>query len=402
MPAAVAVATGPVSKAPRIQALDIFRGMTIAFMIIVNTPGNGGVAWGPLLHARWHGFTPTDLVFPSFLFAIGSSAWFSLKRFGHEPSGQALLKIWRRTAILFAIGVFMWHVPALVASFFTGTTGTYLVQLAGRIRILGVLQRLALCYGIGATAALFLSRRALITLGAGLLGLYWWLMWAFGQGPDPYALQTNAALSLDSWMLGPAHLYHGERVDGVRFAFDPEGILSTIPAIVTFIIGYLTGEFLDRTKDRRQAVSELLPVACLLIAAGWIWSEWFGFPINKKLWTSSYTLYVGGWSMLVLGLVMWVSDVHRKTGPLAFFNIFGRNPLLAYITSEVGAVIIGMIRFTGPDGSAQSLFGWIYQHGAVALAGDTAAGSFLFAVEFMLVNWLFAWACYKRGIIIKV
>jgi predicted acyltransferase len=387
---------------PRILALDIFRGMTIAFMIIVNTPGNGDVAWAPLHHANWHGFTPTDLVFPSFLFAIGTSAWFSLKRFGHQPGDQALAKIWRRTAVLFFIGVFMWYVPAFVASLFTLTTGTYLSNLVGRIRILGVLQRLALCYGIGATLALYLSRRALITAGGALLLGYWWLMWAFGSGPDPYALQTNAALSLDTWVMGPAHLYHGERVDGVRFAFDPEGLLSTLPAIVTFIIGYLTGAFLDRTPDRRRALSDLLPMACLLIAAGFIWGDWFGFPINKKLWTSSYTLYVGGWSMLILGLVMWTADVHGKAGPLTFFNVFGRNPLLAYITSEVGAVILFMVRVTGPDGQPQSAFDWLYQHTAVLFAGDTAAGSFLFAVGFMLINWLFAWVAYKRGVIIKV
>ncbi|MGE5198939.1 MAG: acyltransferase family protein [Rhodospirillaceae bacterium] len=402
MTTAALPAAQPATPAGRILALDIFRGMTIAFMIIVNTPGNGSVAWGPLNHASWHGFTPTDLVFPSFLFAIGTSAWFSLKRFGHRPSGAALAKIWRRTAILFLIGVFMWYVPGFVASLFTLTPGAFLADLAGRIRIMGVLQRLALCYGIGATLALYLSRRMLIAAGGGILMLYWALMWGFGQGPDPYALQTNAALRLDAWLLGPAHLYHGERVDGVRFAFDPEGILSTLPAIVTFIIGYLTGRFLDQARDRRQALVDLLPTACLLIAAGFIWSEWFGFPINKKLWTSSYTLYAGGWSMLVLGLVMWAVDVHGKAGPLTFFNVFGRNPLLAYITSEVGAVCMGMIRVTGADGMPQSLYAWVYRHAAVPVAGDTAAGSFLFAAGFVLVNWVVAWACYRRGVIIKV
>ena len=148
----------------RILALDIFRGMTIALMIIVNTPGNGDVAWGPLQHAHWHGFTPTDLVFPSFLFAIGVSAWFSLKKpTGTGRAGDALAKIWRRTAILFLIGVFMWHVPAFIASLFRlRAARPSWTSLFARIRILGVLQRLALCYGIGATLALYLSRRALV------------------------------------------------------------------------------------------------------------------------------------------------------------------------------------------------------------------------------------------------
>lgn len=386
----------------RILALDIFRGLTIAFMIIVNTPGNGSVAWGPLLHAHWNGFTPTDLVFPSFLFAIGTSAWFSLKRFDHRPSGAALARIWRRTLILFLIGVFLWYVPGFVASLFSGTAGAYLADTAARIRIMGVLQRLALCYGIGSTLALLVSRRALIAIGGAILLAYWWLLWGFGQGLDPYSLQTNAALRLDTWLFGPQHLYHGERVDGVRFAFDPEGVLSTLPAIATFIIGYLTGQYVDRTTDRRRAVSEILPAACLLIAAGFVWDSWFGFPINKKLWTSSYVLYAGGWSMLILGLVMWAVDVHGRMGPLAFFNVFGRNPLLAYITSEVGAVTLFTIVVAGTGGQPQSLFAWLYQHTAMPLAGDNAVGSFAFAVGYTLVNWLFAWVCYRRGIILKV
>ena len=395
------VVTGPASS-PRILALDIFRGMTIALMIIVNTPGNGDISWAPLQHAHWHGFTPTDLVFPSFLFAIGVSAWFSLKKFEHAPTRGAFAKIWRRTVVLFLIGVFMWHVPAFVVSLFSLAPGTFLMGLVERIRILGVLQRLALCYGIGATLALYLSRRALIGTGIAILLAYWAVMWAFDAGAELYALQTNAALRLDLWVMGPAHLYHGERVDGAPFAFDPEGILSTLPAIVTFIVGYLTGQFLDRTKDRRQALGDLFPVAILLIAVGFLWSYWFGFPINKKLWTSSYTLYAGGWSLLILGLVIWAVDVHGKAGVLSFFNIFGRNPLLAYISSELLAVVLFTIALAGPAGSTQSGYDWLYQHTAMTLAGDNAVGSFLFAVGFMLFNWLLTWGCYKRGIIIKI
>ena len=395
-------AQAPRATSQRILALDVFRGMTIAFMIIVNTPGNGSVAWAPLLHASWHGFTPTDLVFPSFLFAIGFSAWFSLKKFDHRPTGRALGKIWRRTAILFLIGVLMWDVPGFVASVFRLAPGAYVADLAGHIRIMGVLQRLALCYGIGSTLALVVSRRTLVGIGAVLLIAYWWLMWSFGQGPDAYSLQTNAVLRLDTWLFGADHLYHGERLNGARFAFDPEGVLSTLPAIVTFIIGYLAGQFLDRTRDRRQALSELLPAACLLIAAGFLWDYWFGFPINKKIWTSSFTLYAGGWSLLILGLVLWAVDVHGRARFLSFFNVFGRNPLLAYITSEVGAVTLFTISLSGPDGRLQSAYACLYQHTAMPLAGDNALGSFLFAAGYTLVNWLFAWACYKRGIIIKV
>jgi predicted acyltransferase len=397
-----AATQAPPAKTPRILALDIFRGVTIAFMIIVNTPGNGSVAWGPLRHAHWNGFTPTDLVFPSFLFAIGTSAWFSLKKYGHRPTGAAIARIWRRTAILFLIGVFMWYVPEFVASLLRGAAGTYLAETTANIRVMGVLQRLALCYGVGSTLALLVTRRTLIAVGAVILLAYWWLLWGFGQGPDPYSLQANAALRLDTWLFGPNHLYHGEQVDGVRFAFDPEGVLSTLPAVATFILGYLAGQFLDRTPDRRRAVSELLPAACVLIAAGFVWDSWFGFPINKKLWTSSYVLYAGGWSLLILGLVMWAVDVHGRMGPLAFFNVFGRNPLLAYITSEVGVVVLFTVVVTGSGGQPQTGFAWLYEHTTMAIAGDNAVGSFAFAVGYMLFNWLFAWACYARGIIIKV
>ncbi len=392
------------SPAPsqRILALDIFRGMTIAFMIIVNTPGNGDLSWGPLQHARWHGFTPTDLVFPSFLFAIGVSAWFSFRRYDHQLTRDSLNKIWRRTAILYLIGLLMWHIPGLVVALFTAKLGTFLKETFEHLRILGVLQRLALCYGIGSTLALWLPRRTLVGVGAFLLLLYWALMHTFGQGADPYSLQTNAALRLDLWLMGPNHLYHGESVDGAPYAFDPEGALSTLPAIVTFILGYLTGRFLDESKDRRLALSELFPVAFLLIAAGFLWSYWLGFPINKKLWTSSYTLYVGGLSLLILSLVLWLVDVKGQARFFSFFNVFGRSPLLAYITSEMLVVILFTIKIPGANGGSQDGFSWLYQHTAVLVAGDNAIGSFVFAVGYVLANWLIAWACYKRGIIVKI
>jgi len=376
--------------------------MTIAFMIIVNTAGNEAVSWGPLRHARWHGFTPTDLVFPSFLFIIGVSAWFSLKRYDHQANRESLSKIWKRTAILYLIGLLMWHIPGLVVALFTMKLGGFLRETIEHLRILGVLQRLALCYGIGATLALYLPRARLIGVSAFLLLLYWGLMRLFGQGADPYSLQTNAALRFDLWLMGPEHLYHGERVDGQRYAFDPEGALSTLPAIVTFIIGYLTGQFLDQTKDRRHALSDLFPAAFALIAGGFLWSYWLGFPINKKLWTSSYTLYVGGLSLLILCMAVWLVDVTGRAKCLAFFNVFGRNPLLAYITSEMMVVVLGTIQLSGPNGTAQDGFSWLYQHTAVPLAGDNGLGSFVFAAGYMLANWLAAWACHRRGLIIKI
>lgn len=400
---ATAPTTAGAGASQRILSIDIFRGLTIAFMIIVNTPGNGDRSWGPLQHARWHGFTPTDLVFPSFLFIIGVSAWYSLRRFQTPGAPSPLPKIWRRTAVLFFLGMLMWYVPAFVEAVFRGKPGAFLSYFFENVRVLGVLGRLAICYGIGATLALKLSQRGLIAFSALALLGYWGLMRVFGTGADPYALQTNAALRFDLWLMGANHLYHGESVDGKPFGFDPEGVLSTLPAIVTFVIGYLTGRFLDKTPDRRVALSELFPAALLLVTGGFLWDYWLGFPINKKLWTSSYTLFVGGLSLLLLCMSLWLVDVKRKGAGLAFFNVFGRNPLLAYLVSEMGVVILSMIQVGGQGGApTQPLFAWIYQHTAVAVAGDNGLGSFIFSLLYMLGCWLVSLAFYKKGWILKV
>lgn len=390
------------ARPQRWLALDVFRGWTIAFMIIVNTPGNGDRSWAPLQHAAWHGFTPTDLVFPSFLFIIGVSAYFSLRKFQAQPQGEILSKIWRRTTILFLLGMVMWYVPGFLVAFFPPKLGEFFRYFVENVRVLGVLGRLALCYGIGATLALKLSPRGLIRFSVAALLGYWALLRLGGEGPDPYSLQTNAALRLDLWVLGPNHLYHGESVDGKPFAFDPEGILSTLPALVTFIIGFLCGRFLDRTPDRREALSELFPVALTLVAAGFLWSYWLGFPINKKLWTSSYTLFVGGLSMLLLGLAVWLIDVHQRGRYLNFFHVFGVNPLLAYLVSEMGVVALQTIKVPGAGGGSQTAFAWLYAHTGLAWAGDNGLGSFLFSLLYMLGCWMVSWLCFRRGLIVKV
>ena len=224
----------------------------------------------------------------------------------------------------------------------------------------------------------------------------------FGAGGDPYALQTNAVLRLDLWLMGPAHLYHGEQVGGVPFAFDPEGLLSTLPAVVTFILGYLAAAHLHATADRRHALSNLFPAAVLLIAAGFLWDYWLGFPINKKLWTSSYTLFVGGLSMGLLAMTVWCVDVKGWRRALTPLEIFGRNPLAAYLTSELGVVILaGMIHWTGSQGQSISAFEWIYRTFCVPVAGDTGAGSFLFSIVYCAANWLVALLFYRCGWILK-
>lgn len=371
-------------------------------MIVVNTPGNIRVTWAPLLHAQWHGFTAADLVFPSFVFAVGASAWFSLRRFAGRPIGDALARIWRRAAILFAIGVLMWPLPAFVAALLAGEAGPYLAALGDRIRIPGVLQRIALCYAIGSTLALVAPPRVLAGVAGALLAGHWALLQAGGTGPDPLSLQTNAALRLDRWLFGADHLYHGERVDGAGFAFDPEGALGTLPAVATFILGHFAGRTLDRSDDPRRALRTLVAAACLLLAAGWLWDHLLGLPINKKLWTGSYVLYAGGWSLLALCVVAWAPGSHGHARPLSFFAVFGRNPLLAFVVSELLLVTLFTVTTVGADGTAVSGQAWLYRHTAAALAGDNAWGSLLFAVAYTLLVWLFILAFDRRHIHVKV
>lgn len=386
----------------RVLAIDIFRGMTIALMIIVNTPGTWEHVFDPLEHASWHGCTPTDLVFPSFLFIIGASAWFSFKKFDHVLNRASFLKTLKRTAIIFFLGLFLFNIPGLVISFFDFSTGSYLADMFQHLRIPGVLQRLALCYGIGSLLVLKFNKTTLIAISGFLLLFFWWAAFTFGQAADPYGLQTNAVLYLDTWLLGADHLYHGETVNGQPFAFDPEGILSTIPAIVTYVLGYLTGQYIDSNKDKRFIISELFPASLLLIAAGFLWEYWLGFPVNKKLWTSSYVLYAGGISMLMLTISIWLADIKGWGKRLDFFRIFGTNPLLAYVLSELLIIILVNIRYSGADGAVHNAYEGIYNSLFVPLAGNNEWGSLLFALSYMLFNWLVIYIFYKRGIFWKI
>jgi predicted acyltransferase len=219
----------------RLLSLDVFRGITICFMIIVNTAGNGAVSYPMLKHAAWHGFTPTDLVFPSFVFITGVSSWFSFKTYNHQLDSALFAKIWKRALIIFLLGVGLYAFP-----FYNRPLSTW--------RILGVLQRIALCYGIGATLGLLLKPKQLVGVCVALLLGYWGILTAFGD----LTMQGNAGQKLDLWLFGDKHLYHGEGI-----AFDPEGFLSTMPALVTYLIGYLIGGFIGTTNDKEKIMRTL-------------------------------------------------------------------------------------------------------------------------------------------------
>lgn len=369
----------------RYLSVDFFRGATIALMIIVNTPGNGAYVYEPLRHAVWHGCTPTDLVFPSFMFIIGVSMWFSFGKFNHRWSAEAGKKILRRTVLLFLIGVLMYKLP-----FFWRDWDS--------CRIMGVPQRLALGYGLASVLVLNLNRRALVWAAVALLLAYWGLLYWFATG-DPYQAETSAVLRFDRWLLGSAHLYNGEIAPGVQYPFDPEGVLSTLPAIVTVILGWLSGELMTkRSGDKSLLVRDLLVLGLICGFAGLAWDLFF--PINKKLWTSSYVLYAGGLSMVFLALSVWLIDIQKWRNGASFFFAFGANSLFAYLLSEVLIIFWYNISWTSGDHSI-NLQEWIYR--TIFQPIDSGNfGSFLFALSYMLLCWIVCRWLYVRKIFIKL
>ncbi len=368
------------AKAGRLLSLDIFRGMTVAFMIIVNTPGSWSYVYPPLKHAEWHGCTPTDLVYPFFLFIVGVSIWFSLKKYGHELNGPSVLRILRRTASIFALGLLLAIFP-----YFSRDYSTF--------RIMGVLQRIALAYGFGALICMIINRNYLWIVTAVILLLYWGML-AFLGGSDPYSLEGNFALKVDEAILGKSHMYKGFGIP-----FEPEGLLSTIPSICTVIIGFYTGEFIGKTKGGERSVLKLLLIGISLIGLGLLWNEFF--PINKPLWTSSYVLYTAGLAMVVLTVVYYISDVLKWQKWGSFFRVYGTNALFAYFMAGIWTKLMLYVIKIPSEGKGISLYNWIYEKICVPLAGNLN-GSLLFALIQMLFIWLLVLILYRKKIFIKV
>lgn len=364
----------------RYLSLDVFRGMTIAAMILVNNPGSWAHIYAPLRHSEWHGCTPTDLVFPFFLFIVGVSMVFSFARYNTTLNRQSLLRIGRRTLLIFAIGLFLNSFPQWSADY-------------SKLRILGVLQRIALAYGIGAVIVLATPRRFLLTVTMAILLVYWWILYHFG-GADPYSLDSNATIPFDSSILGTNHLYKGFGIP-----FDPEGLLSTIPAIGTVILGFMAGLIIKHT-EKTSVPLKLLIWGVLGIVAGLLWN--FILPINKPLWTGSYVLYTAGLASLVMGLLIWVIDLKGYSKWTSFFKVFGMNSLFIFALSGLWAKTLSrLIRITEPDGTVINGYTWTYRHLFLPWAGELN-GSLLFALTHIFIFWLICLILYKKRIFIKV
>ena len=369
-----------VKNTNRLVSLDIFRGMTVAFMIIVNTPGClWNNAYAPLLHAKWHGCTPTDLVFPFFLFIVGVSMFFSLKKYGGEVNTDSVIKIFRRTLLIFAVGVFLTIFPVFIRDYST-------------LRIMGVLQRIALAYGIGAIICLTV-RRDFLWIAVAIILLGYWALLAFFGGANPYALETNFALKVDLAVLGANRLY-----DGFGIPFDPEGLLSTIPAVATVIIGYYVGGMIHSGKHDGNLCWKILILGASALGLGILWGV--VFPINKALWTSSYTLYTAGLGMIMLALIYFLADILKFQKWGMFFIILGTNALFAYALATAWANTMLAIKFTG-GGESVTLYSWLYYNIFVPFAGNTN-GSLLFAITQLTLVWVITLILYRKKIFIKL
>ncbi|PUZ26602.1 Predicted acyltransferase [Chitinophaga costaii] len=371
------------SSVQRFLPLDVFRGITVCFMIIVNTPGSG-VSYAPLEHAAWHGFTPTDLVFPSFLFAVGNAMSFAMKKFETMRTQDVLQKIFKRTLIIFLLG----YIVSWIAHIHI-VDGHVDLQPFSQTRILGVLERIALCYCIASLLIMYCSTSVVWIISIALLFIYWGLMHFFGDPGDFYTLHGNAELKLDLLVMGPDHLYHGEGVP-----FDPEGILSTLPAIVNVVAGYYTGLYVQKYRNDNKRLWQLAAIGILLIVLAICWNPFF--PINKKLWTSSFVLHTVGIDLLILSFLIFVIDKLGFTSWTGFFTVFGRNPLFLYLLSELLLILLWMI----PVGGGNPI-SWVNEH-LFQRYWPGAFGSLLFAVSYMLLCWAVGKLLDWRKIYVRV
>ncbi|MEN8247952.1 MAG: hypothetical protein ABFS32_03405 [Bacteroidota bacterium] len=359
----------------RYKSLDIFRGLTIAAMIMVNTPGSWSNLYSPLAHADWHGYTPTDLVFPFFLVAVGLSMSFSFQKYDRNDHRSFLLKTTKRALIIFVIGLLLNAFPYFGKDF-------------SQLRIMGVLQRIAVAYFLAALLVHYFNGiRNLLSISALILLSYWFVLLIFG-GDDPFGLENNFGRRIDIFLLGENHLWRGKGLP-----FDPEGLLSTFPAVVTVLSGYLFGKLVGKYKDM-DLVARILLVGNVLLLAGYAWG--LVFPVNKALWTSSYVLVTSGIAAIVLGILIYLIDIKGWSRWAVPFEAFGMNPLIIFVLS-----IIWVKTYFQIDMGEMNMYGWLYATVFKPIINPTF-GSLLFALFHVFGCWVVAYILYRKKIYIKI
>jgi predicted acyltransferase len=387
----------------RFYSLDVFRGATVALMILVNNPGNWSHSFTPLTHAKWHGCTPTDLVFPFFLFAVGNAMAFVMPRLEQAGTAVFMQKVLKRTLLIFAIGLFLnwspfvkWEANHLVFKAWTDTQNP-----ENGIRILGVLQRIAICYCAASLIIYYFKVQGAFVISAVLLFGYWVLCLLMGNDSDPYSMAGWFGTGIDKKILGVAHMYKGEGI-----AFDPEGIMSTLPAIVQVIFGYLVGQYILQKGKNVEMISNLFVTAGVFIFAGFCWN--MVFPINKKIWTSSYVLYTTGLAIFILSMLMHLIEFRNWKGAWSrFFDVFGKNPLFIFVLSGFLPRVMALLRWTdhmGDDGKPIYLspLPWFYEYVCKPISSNLKIGSLFYALCLIAFYWLIVYWMDKKKLYVKV
>ena len=356
----------------RLVSLDVFRGITIAGMVLVNNPGTWSSIYWPLEHAEWNGWTPTDLVFPFFLFIVGVSITLAFARRVEEGSVKRdlYLKVVKRTAIIFGLGLFLNGFP-----YFPLAT----------IRIAGVLQRIALCYLFASLIFLTTKVRTQLLIAIALLIAYCLVMTNFaapGWAPGDLTKEGSLASFIDRKLLG-AHIWKQGKV------YDPEGLLSTIPAVATTLLGILTGHWLRTERTRYEKVVGMFVAGAICVVLGWAWNPFF--PINKALWTSSYVLFTAGLALEFLALCYWVIDIQGYRRWAWPFEVFGVNALALFVGTGLMVKLMGVWRVQG----------WIFKNLFLSWAEPINASLF-YAIAFILLWLVLMWLLYRKRIYIKV
>ncbi|MFT3948570.1 MAG: DUF5009 domain-containing protein [Agriterribacter sp.] len=395
----------------RFYSLDVFRGATVCLMILVNNPGSWSHIFSPLEHAKWHGITPTDLVFPFFLFAVGNAMAFVLPKL--EAAGAAAFwkKIIRRSLLIFIIGLFLnwypfvsWQNDAFAFRHWVNPQNP-----ESGVRILGVLQRIAICYFFASVIVYYFKARGAFFAGCVLLLVYWFLCYA-GNPADPYSLSGWFGTTIDKRILGIAHMYKGEGVP-----FDPEGLMSTLPAIVQVIFGYLVGDYIrnkpkgyiaenDLGNTLSVAVSlypmitGLFVTAVALLTGAYCWD--LVFPVNKKIWTSSYVLCTTGLAVAIIASMIYAMEIRgAKNWLTRFFDVFGRNALFVFALSAFLPKTLNLIRL----GDGVTPWNWLYRKVWIyVLPAVPEVGSLLYALSVISFMWLVCWWMDRKGIYVKV
>lgn len=362
----------------RLLSLDVMRGITIAGMIMVNNPGSWGSVYAPLRHAEWNGLTPTDLVFPFFMFIMGVSMFFSLRKYEFKLSGESVIKIIKRTILIFLVGFGL----NLFGHICNNGFGQF-----ENLRILGVMQRLALAYGAGSLIGLLVKHKYILHVAGGILLLYAGLL---GFTGSTVLSADNIIAVVDRALLGETHMYKDTLADGTRIAFDPEGFLSVIGSIGHVLLGFYAGKLiLDAKKNNETIIRNLFILGTILTFAGLLLS--YGCPINKKIWSSTFVLTTCGFGSLFLALLIWIIDINGKEKWSKFFESFGINPLYLYVQAAVLSTVFSLIGFTS----------FMYNSVFTPVLGNFG-GSLAWALFFVVVNWIPGYLLYKKQIYIKL